>query len=148
MKSLFVLSMLLASQSLLAQASPDYGMNQQIDRVNAALKTKYNCPVVFSVDLASMSMKNNQDREAALEIIGETEFPIRMACKNGSLKGKITQVSIKCGTDVFAGKCTPAQNADGSTSKLNGSTLSITGKYANCACGKSAAKSAVEGLLK
>ncbi|MBU6154047.1 MAG: hypothetical protein KGP28_07070 [Bdellovibrionales bacterium] len=129
-------------------ASNDYGMNQQIERVNGALKTKYNCPVIFSVDLNSMSMKNNQDRESALEIIGETEYPIRMACKNGSLKGKITEIKIKCGSEAFSGRCSPAQNGDGSTAKLDGKIVQITGKYANCACGKNAARAAVEGMLK
>jgi hypothetical protein len=71
-----------------------------------------------------------------------------MACKGDRLKGKISQVSIKCGSEAFSGKCTPSQNADGSTSKLSGSQLQITGKYLNCACGKNTARAAVEGMLK
>jgi hypothetical protein len=145
----FSFALLAAAFSPLSSfAAPDYGLKSYVEKINKSLQNQYKCPVKFTVDIDSVAMKNNLDRDNVVDIIGETEYPIRMACKSDSLKGKITEVSIKCGSEAASGKCTPEQNADGSTSKLSGKTLHIDGKYAHCACGKNAARKSVEEILK
>ncbi len=117
---------------LMSSAFADDQVNERANQFSAGLAKKYKCTVAYKVDGASISPSTNLDRKKITSVLGAVDYELRLACKKSAEKLKaITTVTLSCGKDPVAKKCTPEQNLNGIKATQSGSTISLVGKYVN-----------------
>jgi hypothetical protein len=120
------------------------------ERFNAKF-TELKCPVKLEMNSKSFSLESSHHRSKTIAtLVGEIEYPLRLKCQSlGEGFSKFSSVEFVAGkTNADYSKCSDEQIKDAVSVKLNGKKVTVTCKYANCACAGNEGKKQFEALLK
>ncbi len=121
-----------------------------LERFNAKF-TELKCPVKLEMNSKSFSLESSHHRSKTIAtLVGEIEYPLRLKCQSlGAGFSKFTSVEFVAGkASADHTNCTEAQIKDAASVKLNGKKVTVSCKYANCACAGDEGRKQFEALLK